>query len=199
MTDIPEDIINQYPFDANTKQVQLLKVYLIHHFNTLTLQHLKKHQVIMSKNDIMVLLPNKIIDYYSTSKGEKKTNEKKEKKKEFWSDDDDQLAMFKTFIHTHYRTSEIPDVKFKDLMLAYNLDTEQSVPTSWSAKYASLFTTLNIKFDKIVSPKFAHQGGGGTCYVFLQPRITKTRHIEKKNDTLTIPDVNTIPYIPIPK
>ena len=50
-------------------------------------------------------------------------------------------------------------------MIAFNefLVNEYAIPLCWNVKYEPLFDELNIKYEKIVDPRY--QQGNGTCYV----------------------------------
>ena len=132
-------------------------------------------------------------------KEKKEPKEKKPVKEKFWADHQDEFDKFKTFIETQYDVSDTPDLKFKDLMIAYSNHVQVTLPSSWSAKYEAVFNKLNIANEKVVNPRFAQQGGGGTAHVFLRPKSKKNNDLVVSMQQMTIPDINTIPYIPIPK
>lgn len=210
---LPEEIINDYPFD-NTPRLNDMKQYLIHHYNAQTLKQYQKQQTFMTKDEIMNSMPMKIVDFFNTTKSvekkpvektlvEKKLVEKKLPKEKFWADELDQLEAFRIFVDTKYEPSTTPDLKFKDLMTAYNSFSNNDVPCTWSAKYDAVFKKLDIKIEKVQDPRYARQGGSGTCYVLLCPKGHKKIDVvaELPNiSNMSLDDnFNRIPFIPIPK
>lgn len=186
MSVIPEDVINTYQF-ANATQLPVLKTYLTNHYNLETLRLYKNTGQFLTKEEILTGLPNKIIEFYSTSTPVKATKMVKEK---FWTEDEQLLAKFREFLSEKYKVSDSPDTKFKDLMVKFGEHIQQSLPVVWSKNYETMCANLDIKFDKIVNPRF--QGSSGTCHVFLRsltaPKVYAKREIE-------IVPVGTIPDI----
>ena len=64
-TFIPEDLINTYPFDNQTANLTQLKDFLIHHYNNQTLRKFKSDNVLLTKEEMLMTMPNKIIEYFS--------------------------------------------------------------------------------------------------------------------------------------
>lgn len=159
---IPEDIVNNYNVTD-----KLCKDYLINHFNRLSLQHYKNNNSLLEEEKIKEALPNKILDYYASSK---KTTTKTADK--FWADDDQYLSTFKLFISEKYDVSAAPDTKFKDFLTSFSVYSGINMTCTWSSKYENLCNKLNIKFEKVVDPRFANKGTG-TCYVFLKEKGKK--------------------------
>ena len=155
--ELPETIINQYNFEINNRDIVLLKQYLINHYNMLTLRQYKESKTFLSKEDILTNMPIKIVEWYSA-----KSKDKKDKK--LWIDDTDSVVKFTTFLKSYSKTEDCT-LKFKNLMVQFS-QIVPNIPLSWNVKYESLFDELNIKYEKIVDPRY--QGSSGTCYVNLK-------------------------------
>jgi hypothetical protein len=103
----------------------------------------------------------------STTKTTKSTDK-------FWADDEANLNLFKNFINSKYDVSDSADTKFKDLMTAFSNHSGITISCIWSTKYENLCQKINLKFDKVVNPRYASQGSG-TCHVFLTPKDYKPK------------------------
>lgn len=149
---LPEEVINNYTFDKQNKE---LKTYLIHHYNNLTLKKYKESEKFYTKEEILESLPQTMLSFYNKSTT----------KKEHWTEDDDMLEQFKVFLKK-YEASETPSLKFKDFMTAFSTFIKKDIPLSFCSKYASLCDKYNIKYEKVVDPRYSNSTG--TCYVKLQ-------------------------------
>ena len=196
---LPEDVINNYQFHDHP-QIDELKTFLINHYNLMTLRKYKECKEFLLQDEILQQMPNQIISFYSQSKpAAHSTSQPILKSKSFWADDIQSLDQFATFIKTKYKISDTPSLKFKDLMLEFTKDTQIEATYTWSNKYESILTNLEIKFEKVVDPRFAQKGGNGTTFVYLKP-VNNTIQLEvnKKYEGL-IPPISfksTIPKIP---
>lgn len=206
---LPEDTINNYQFN-NNPQLNELKNYLINYYNSMTLKKYKECQQFLTEEDILMQMPNQIINFYSSSFVPLKTTSQPivKAKGGFWADDKQLLDQFSSYINTKYKISASPTLKFKDLMLNFTRDTHIETTYTWSSKYESILSGLDIKFEKVVDPRFANKGGNGTTFLYLQEVIDKPKHVlplevNKKYEGL-IPPINvkpkeyqsTIPKIP---
>lgn len=171
---IPEDIISTCNINDKT-----LKDYLVNHFNRLSLQHYKTTQQLLSEDEIKNAIPNKITEFYKKPI----SNKKDDIKKDDWED------AFKSFIDTKYDVSTTPDTKFKDLMTSFTAFSGITVTCTWCAKYETLCQKLNIKFEKIVDPRFAAKGGAGTCHVYLRLKNYNPKQSPTTYKTGVIPDL----------
>lgn len=173
---LPEDIINNYQFSDHA-QLNELKIYLINYYNLMTLRKYKECQNFLSENEILLQMPNQIINFYSSSSIKSTTSLPLIKTKSgFWADDKQLLEQFTNFIKTKYKTSDTPSIKFKDLMLAFNKETHIETTYTWSLKYETILNNLDVKFEKVVDPRFSSRGGSGTTYLFLKDLIDKPIH-----------------------
>ena len=190
---LPEDVINNYPFEP-TEQLDKLKTFLIHYYNATTLKKYKECNEFMTEQEIYAKMPNKIIEYYTMNNTINNTTNnttnninvnlpKVVKNTSGWED------KFEQFIKDKYTTSLTPDTKFKDIMIDFTDVSGVIVKHKWGKEYEALCNKLNIKYEKIVDPRY--KGSTGTCYLYLklhqQPTI-----IEKKFNSL-IPNIPLIP------
>lgn len=148
---LPEEVINNYTFDKQNKE---LKLYLINHYNNLTLKKYKEHNVFYTKEEILESLPQTMLSFYNKST-----------KKEHWTEDEDVLKQFKVFLEK-YIASETPALKFKDFMIAFSTYIKKDISLSFCSKYALLCDKYNIKYEKVVDPRYSNSTG--TCYVKLE-------------------------------
>lgn len=194
---LPEDIINNYPFESN-EQLDKLKTFLINYYNGATLKKYKECNEFLYEQEIYAKMPNKIIEFYTTNNTSNTKNtanttvSNKVKNPEAWED------KFEEFIKDNYVVSLTPDTKFKDIMIDFNESSGITVKQNWGKDYEALCNKLNIKYEKIVDPRY--KGSSGTCYLFLKsPLALPSTKIDKKFHSL-IPDIPTktisIPIIP---
>lgn len=171
---LPEEIINTYTFE---KQNEPLKTHLIHYYNDLTLKKYKEKGQFCSKEEIVETLPTQIIKWYN-----QEVKEKEKPKSNLWSDEEDEK--FKTFLNK-YEHTETATSKFKDFMTAFATENNLIIPVSWNNKYEILCDKHNIKYEKIVDPRYAHKGGSGTCYVNLRLKsIAESKDIDFKESRI---------------
>ena len=192
--ELPEDIITQYAFtqplgtpDRQSPPKELID-YLIHDFNALTLKNYKESQKFLTKEEILTSLPNKIIGFYTISQPPKSVISSPRataKSVKSWTDDEQQVEAFREFIHDAYQPSDKPDSKFKDVMTAFCSHKSFEYPCVWSMKYEELCQKLNIKYEKVVNPRFA--SSFGTCFLYLKGKTLKNRPLCYINE---IPDLN---------
>jgi len=203
---LPEDVINNYQF-TDQPQINELKTYLINYYNLMTLRKYKECEQFLSSEEILQQMPNQIINFYSLSKQIEKLSSLpliSTKSKGFWADDKQLLEQFTTFVKTKYKVVDTPSLKFKDLMLDFTKETNIETTYTWSNKYEVILTNLEIKFEKVVDPRFAQKGGNGTCYVYLKSLLDKPKHViplevNKKYEGIIPPipfNKSTIPKIP---
>jgi hypothetical protein len=162
---LPEDVINQYTFEQPNPTK--LKEYLINHYNLLTLRKYKEQQQFLTAEEIYQHMSNKIIEFYTQHNNNKVlTNPAPPKliKPTFWADE--HLDTFKTFIQEQCTVTTKPTLKFKELMTTFTRVTNVEATYKWSARYADIFNTLNIKYERVIDPKYAHSTG--TYYVYLK-------------------------------
>ncbi len=173
---IPEDIIDNFKLTD-----QVLKDYLINHFNRLSLQHYKEHQTLLSSDKVTTALPSLMANFY-------KSNDVVVAKKtgSFWAEDEDNINTLTSFIKERYIVSTTPDTKFKDLMTAFAASSGLTIVCIWSNKYEKLCQKINLKFEKVVNPKFSSKGG--TCHVYLKSKV-KGKMDPTLLQTGTIPDL----------
>lgn len=196
---LPEDVINNYPFDPN-EQLDKLKTFLIHYYNATTLRKYKDCNEFMSEKEIYEKMPNKIIEFYTTANNTSNTSNvsnvnnnnnisKAIKNTIGWED------TFEQFIQDKYVTSLTPDIKFKDIMMEFAEACKVNVKYNWGKEYEVLCNKLNIKYEKISDPRY--KGSSGTCYLYLKLQLQPSI-IDKKFSGL-IPMIPTIsrPCIPI--
>jgi hypothetical protein len=188
---LPEEVINNYPFETNNDN---LKLYLINYYNLMTLRNYKETGQFYTEQEILIKMPNKIIEFYTNNVEKQEMKDIKcDKKKGFWTDDKVLVDKLDTFIKTKYNVSSTPDVKFKDLMTEFSKYTGMDLPNTWSVKYESICTEMDIKWEKVIDPRYIGKGNG-TCYLFLTPKNDTV--ITNKKITNLFP---LIPEIPIPK
>ena len=164
---LPEEVINGYDFGNGNKNITLLKEYLIHHFNTMTLRRYKEMHEFYTKEDIILALPPKIVEFYSIKQPKHKDTKDKFKPNDgkMWIEDNEIVEKLKVFIDHCVKTEECT-LKFKDFMMAFSQSINTPLPFYWNAKYEPLFDTLNVKCQKIVDPRY--QQGSGTCHINLK-------------------------------
>ena len=186
---LPEDVINNYPFETSDNN---LKVFLINHYNLMTLRNYKEVGEFYTEQEIVSKMPNKIIEYYTNnntnSHKEVKSESKYDKgKKGFWADDKALLDKFDDYIKSKYMKSSTPDVKFKDLMTEFGKHIHMDIPNTWSTKYETICHEMDIKWERVIDPRYIGKGNG-TCHLFLTP----------KNDTIVTNKkiTNLFPLIP---
>lgn len=181
--ELPEDIIAEYNF--TTLPAKELVDYLIHNFNALTLKSYKENQKFLTKNEIIAVLPSKIVEYYSQNTPKSTARPIPKSSPKSWVDDPQQVDKFNKFIAKCYQVSDKPDSKFKDVMTDYCLEEKLDYPCVWSSKYEELCHKLGIKYEKIVNPRFATSTG--TCHLYLRSKSTKCRALCYIGE---IPDLN---------
>jgi hypothetical protein len=201
---LPEDVIHNYQFEIKQPSIDELKTFLINHYNTLTLRKYKESNEFLTEQEIILKLPNLIIEFYSNKPipTPQTTLTVNKTKGGFWLDDSNNLNQFTNFIQTHYEPVDSPTTKFKDLMCAFTKETGIESTSMWSSKYEAICDQLAIKYEKVVDPRFINKGGNGTCFVFLKSiKTTVPVVVNKKYEGLIpqIPNVekqSTIPVIP---
>jgi hypothetical protein len=186
---LPEEVINDYPFENTDDN---LKLFLINYYNLMTLRNYKETGEFYREQDIVSKMPNKIIEYYTTKKPEVKEI-KIELKKGFWAEDPLLLDKLDTYIKSKYNVSSTPDVKFKDLMTEFAKHIGMDIPNTWSTKYQTMCHDINIKWERVIDPRYIGKGNG-TCHLFLTPKNDTV--ITNKKITNLFP---LIPEIPLPK
>lgn len=200
---LPEDVINNYPFEG-TEQLDKLKTFLIHYYNSTTLRKYKECNEFMSELEIYAKMPNKIIEFYTTNNNTTTpniivnnsiVNSKIPKNTIGWE------YKFAQYITDKYVTSLTPDTKFKDIMIDFADDCKVTVKSNWGKEYEMLCNNLNIKYEKIVDPRY--KGSSGTCYLYLKLQQTQQPSIIDKKFTGLIPNIplppkaiSMIPFIP---
>lgn len=192
---LPEDIINNYPFEKNDEQ---LKLFLINYYNLMTLRNYKQKGIFYTEQEMYDKMPNKIMEFY-ISKPDLKID--KTKKSVFWADDKILYEKFNSFIQLKYNVSLTSDVKFKDVMIDFSKYINMEVPITWSSKYETIIDDLNIKYEKVIDPRFIGKGNG-TCHLFLTPKNDIIITNKKLNNLIpSIPDIpkpkSSIPLIPV--
>jgi hypothetical protein len=148
---LPEEVINHYNFELQNTKIDALKEHLIHHYNSLTLKKYKETGEFYSKDEIVDSLPPKIVEWFYYTK--------KDKKQVFWAENDFYLEKFKTFIHSKYIQTDECQLKFKDLMISFGKLCQMDIPYTWSSKYAILCKNLDIKYEKVIDPRYANSTG----------------------------------------
>jgi hypothetical protein len=126
-----------------------------------TLRKYKNDGVFLTSEEIYQHMPNKIIEFYTANSN---MTVKKIKPPTFWADE--HLETFKTFILEKCKASTTPDLKFKELMTTFTRLTNIEATYKWSAKYETIFNNLNIKYERVIDPKFSHSTG--TFHLYLK-------------------------------
>ena len=112
------------------------------------------------------MLP-KIVKFYSIKQPKHKDTKDKIKPNDckMWIEDNEIVEKLKVFIGHCVKTEECT-LNFKDFMMAFSQSINTPLPYYWNAKYEPLLDTLNVKYEKIVGPRY--QQGSSTCHVNLK-------------------------------
>ena len=102
-------------------------------------------------------------------KDETGTEKKKEKKEPIgnWIKNPELVKQFGEFVKAEYVETDRPELKFKDLLLAFAAKTTINVGDRWNQRYEDLCKTLSLRIDRVTAPGYT---GPGTYYAYLRLR-----------------------------
>lgn len=83
-----------------------------------------------------------------------------------WVDNIDSVRKFTEFVQSRYVVSNRPETKFADLLRVFTVHSGVATGNKWSARYASICATLNLRVEKVPTEQFQ----SGVYHVYLRLR-----------------------------
>lgn len=198
-TFVPREIIEEYDFSSlslpDGYSISEVKFLLTVYFNDETLHHYKSFKTFLSPLTIYRKIPEalnqikeiqlpKHLSALSNSSSPtpppSSSSSKINRSKAHWTTNPEIVARFSNYIRDHYDFSPLPSTKVNMILKGFAAETGLEVGSVWSPKLETIFSSLNIKVERIVDPRYPKSAGTYHVYLMGRNKDSKDKKVEEK-------------------